>query len=511
MKSGGVSRETNTKQIFAILLLGWLLALALACTSASSPAEPNGPGATSPPAVASSNEPESIAPVASGSSEAGLETGGHTEAARAAEDSSSAPSNNDGSGVEVTGTGEAAGRVADTPETSSAGDTTETAVATTETDTETGTETASATSGRRHPPSGNNSTESRVEPSAPAMEAQTISAALPTKTVGFVLAISGGSSTSSLKTLVNEPGTGKVIGTTSIGLESKSRSLVLYLPSTGDATVIDTYNSPSYAPHIKRPYTIDDRLFVSDKYTNGGSLSLTEYDPRTLNRLTSWQTQKDVDDPNYALAGDQVYYRTNTEEHVRFTGTTVTGGEIIRSPLSDRSEQAVLTERRSYFDLLASQGNLYGSTHPNDRDPLTQLFRVDETTGLPGENLVAFEVVNLEGYLPGSWLETAVDDGTAWWAAARQTANGPVMEVWSYDLSSVSGDVVGTSFQLSPDDGNIVSLGGIDVDSGLVLVRMTYEGGDYSKVFLYDDRENVADVYDTGFKVIDAEVLYLDG
>jgi len=36
--------------------------------------------------------------------------------------------------------------------------------------------------------------------------------------------------------------------------------------------------------------------------------------------------------------------------------------------------------------------------------------------------------------------------------------------------------VVGESFQLSSDEGNIVSLSGIDADSGLVLVRPTFEG-----------------------------------
>ena len=279
-----------------------------------------------------------------------------------------------------------------------------------------------------------------------------------------------------LKTLVNDPGTGNVTGTKFINLESQSRSLALYLPATRDATVIDTYTSPSYAPHFKRPYTIDDRLFISDKYTNGGPLSLTEYDPRTLNRLGPWQTQNDVDDPNFALVDDQVYYRTNTEEHIRFTGTIITGGEIIRSPLSDRSEQAVLTERGSYFDLLASQGKLYGSTSPTDQDSLTGVFPVDEITGLPGDYLVAFEVDNLGSYLPGSWREPVVDNGTAYWAATRQAAGGPVMEVWSYDLSLESGEVVGESFQLSSDEGNIVSLSGIDADSGLVLVRPAFEG-----------------------------------
>ncbi len=486
------NRVTNSKQIVGILLAAWLLTLVLACTTASSPSEPSGPPPTAAEEGRTATQPS-----------------GSAETAPPGEDSGSTASTTAIGSNEATSGGSTASTAPNVPPATTDPGTGSSQEAAGSNST---TETSSTSSGRRPAPGGDASAESRVEPSAPTTDTETeiISAALPVNTVGIVLTVSGGSSTGTLKTLVRDPGTGEALGTKFINLESKSRSLVLYLPATGDATVIDTYSSPSYAPHVKRPYTIDDRLFISDKYTNGGSLSLTEYDPQTLNRLSSWQTQNDVDDPNYALVDDQVFYRTNTEEHVRFTGTTITGGEIIRSPLSDRSEQAVLTERKPYFDLLASQGNLYGSTSPTDWDPLTGVFTVDETTGLAGDYLVAFEVDNLASYLPGSWREPVVDNGTAYWAAARQAAGGPVMEVWSYDLSLESGGVVGNSFQLSPDNGNIVSLSGIDADSGLVLVSPTFEGGDYSKVFIYDGHDGSANVFDTGFKIIDAEVLYLD-
>jgi len=40
--------------------------------------------------------------------------------------------------------------------------------------------------------------------------------------------------------------------------------------------VFDTYSSPNYAPRFKRPYTVEVRLYVSNKSTNGGALSITE-------------------------------------------------------------------------------------------------------------------------------------------------------------------------------------------------------------------------------------------
>jgi len=104
-------------------------------------------------------------------------------------------------------------------------------------------------------------------PSSPTPEPDEL---LPKNTLALVMAVSGSNSSSTLKTIINDSTSGAMLGTEFITLESSSKSVVIYLPDTGETTVIDSYYSLSYAPHFKRPYTIDNRLYVSNKYTDGG-------------------------------------------------------------------------------------------------------------------------------------------------------------------------------------------------------------------------------------------------
>jgi hypothetical protein len=110
------------------------------------------------------------------------------------------------------------------------------------------------------------------------------------------MAVSGGGSSGTLKTVINDSSTGAMLGTKFIQLESSAKSVVLF-PESGEAMVLDSYSSPSYAPHFKRPYTVADRLCISNKFTDGGALTITEYDTGTLARGPEWGTQTDALDP----------------------------------------------------------------------------------------------------------------------------------------------------------------------------------------------------------------------
>ena len=164
--------------------------------------------------------------------------------------------------------------------------------------------------GRRPLPNSGELTVQRIPDTPVPTQAQV----LPANTLGLVLAVSGGSSSSTIKTLVTTPGTNEVTGTAFINLESSSKSVVLFRPDTGDATVIDSYSSPSYAPHFKRPYTVDDRFYVSNKFTDGGAMTITEYGTDGFNRKSEWGTQTDALDPGYAVAGGEVYFKTGSTE-----------------------------------------------------------------------------------------------------------------------------------------------------------------------------------------------------
>lgn len=120
---------------------------------------------------------------------------------------------------------------------------------------------------------------------------------LPNNSLALVMAVSGGSSSSTLKTIVNDSASGAMLGTEFIQLESSSKLVVLFVPDNGESTVIVSYSSPSYAPNFKQPYTVDDHLYISGKFTNGGAMTNTEYDTADLSRAAEWGTQTDSLNP----------------------------------------------------------------------------------------------------------------------------------------------------------------------------------------------------------------------
>lgn len=135
-------------------------------------------------------------------------------------------------------------------------------------------------------PDGGTSTVRRI-PDTPTPEPGQL---LPKNTVALVMAVKGGNNSGALKTIVTEPGTGTYHGIASIALESSSISVVLYLPDSEEATVTDSYSSLRYVPHFKRSYTVDGRLYVSNKFTNGGSMTISEYNTNSLSRISEWGT-----------------------------------------------------------------------------------------------------------------------------------------------------------------------------------------------------------------------------
>jgi hypothetical protein len=50
----------------------------------------------------------------------------------------------------------------------------------------------------------------------------------------------------------------------------------------------------------------------------------------------------------------------------------------------------------------------------------------------------------------------------------------------------------------------------IDADGGYVLIKPFYEGGDRSKVLIYDTARETAQIIDTGFHIVDAQMIFID-
>ena len=338
---------------------------------------------------------------------------------------------------------------------------------------------------------------------------------LPNNTLALVMAVSGGSSSSTLKTIVNDSSTGAMLGTKFIQLESSSKSVVLYLPDTGESTVITSYSSPSYAPNFKRPYTVDDRLYISGKFTNGGAMTITEYDTGDLSRVAEWGTQSDALDPGYAVAGGQVYFNTgSTQQWSMSRGFYNAPGDYMSSPFNSRLETSEMAKPELRFDLVSGGDTLYGAKLPTEADPITGVFTVDPVTGQPAERYItAFEIEDWNDYLPSSWRNVVISDGIAYWAGFIESRGGGtthIVEILAADLTDPDIFTV-YEFDMPASGQEVIGFNStIDADGGYVLLKPFYQGGD-RLLLIFDTATETARLIDTGFVVVDAQLIYIEG
>ena len=365
-----------------------------------------------------------------------------------------------------------------------------------------------AGSGRPLPNSGDSS--ARRIPDEPDFEASQL---LPNDTLALVMAVKGGSSSTTLKTIVNDSSTGAMLGTKFIQLESSSKSVVLYIPNTGESLIMSNYTSPSWAPHFKRPYTVDDRLYISDKYSNGGAMNITEYATGDLSRESEWGTQSDALDPGYAVAGGQVYFKTANEQQWSISrGFYNAPGDYISSSFGDRWESKELERPELSFGLVSGGDTLYGAKLPSEADPITGVFTVDPDTGQPADRyLSVFEIEDWDDYHPSSWRSVVIEDGTAYWAGFRTGPATHTAEVLAADLTDPAEFTI-YEFDI-PSTGKAITgfNPAIDADGGYVLIKPFYEGGDRSKVLIYNTARETAEIFDTGFDITDAQVIFIEG
>ncbi len=303
-------------------------------------------------------------------------------------------------------------------------------------------------------------------------------ALLPKNTLALVMAVRGGSSSGTLKTLQTDPGTGAVIGTASIKLETTSKSVVLYLPDSGGTTVINSYSSPSYAPHFKRPYTVEDNLYILDKYTDGSAMTISRYDNDDLSRAAEWGTQTDTLDPGYAVVGGQVYFKTgSTEQWSMSRGFYNEPGDYMTSPFNSRWDASELARLEVGFALVSGGAKLYGARLPSEASPITGVFTVDPATGQGADTYItAFEVEDLNEYHGASWRNVVIADGMAYWAGFQETGSTPTIEILAASLANPD-DFTVFEFDMPDINKEVIGLDSrIDADGGYVLIKPWYEG-----------------------------------
>ena len=61
-------------------------------------------------------------------------------------------------------------------------------------------------------------------------------------------------------------------------------------------------------------------------------------------------------------------------------------------------------------------------------------------------------------------------------------------------------------FQLPQEMGEMVSFTGFDADSGYVMIKPSFKGGDHSVVIILDTKTGGVEAIDTGFYIIDSQL-----
>jgi hypothetical protein len=170
-----------------------------------------------------------------------------------------------------------------------------------------------------------------------------------------------------------------------------------------------------------------------------------------------------------------------------------------------------MTKPELGFALISGGDTLYGAKLPTEADPITGVFVVDPNTGQPAdEYLTAFEVEDWDTCDASSWSNVVISDGMAYWAGFVDIPSGYKIEILAASLSDpdifsiYEFDMPSSSVEVTGFDSTI------DADSGYILIKPFYAGGDRSKLLIYDTVEKTSEIIETGFHIVDAQLLYVD-
>ncbi|MQF96266.1 MAG: hypothetical protein FI731_11385 [SAR202 cluster bacterium] len=185
-------------------------------------------------------------------------------------------------------------------------------------------------------------------------------------------------------------------------------------------------------------------------------------------------------------------------------------GDYLRSSYANRNQTTELDKPDIGFALVSGGDTLYGAKLPSESDPITGVFTVDQIGQPADQYLTAFEITDWNTYHGNSWRNVVIEDGIAYWVGFIEGRTGYSVEllaasvtdpydftVYEFDIPSIGKEITGFNST-------------IDADGGYVLIKPFYEGEDRSKVLVYDTAQQSAEIFDTGFYITDAQLLYLD-
>ncbi len=333
--------------------------------------------------------------------------------------------------------------------------------------------------------------------------------------VALFLALYLDSDSDLLRTIVTDF-QGNMLGTEFIELESDSLGLIMFLPETREAVLLESYASPSYSKHTKRPLTIDDRLFVTVKWDGTGSLDVNEHAPGTFQTLARHSTSDNAITDTLAIVGGQAYYRTDVESTTRYDEvfrrvvSVEVGGELARLSLSGGSGRETLGKLPSWARLVSLGGELHAATIPTPEDSNIYLFRFDESSWEPGPVLTSFAPENLGQFVSGSWMNAVSDNDTAYWASGQSIEGEHYVTLWAYDLAAAPElPQLAGLIEIPASFGALTGIIDFDVDDGVVAIWPSLSSGSASTVILHDMATGESEFVDVGFEFFDVQLMRL--
>ena len=104
-----------------------------------------------------------------------------------------------------------------------------------------------------------------------------------------------------------------------------------------------------------------------------------------------------------------------------------------------------------------------------------------------------------------------IADGMAYWVGFFEKGTGHSLEILAASLAGPD-DFAIYEFDMPATGKAVVGFTStIDADGGFVLIKPWYDGGDRSKVLIFDTAQETAQIIDTGFHIVDAQLLYIRG
>ena len=323
------------------------------------------------------------------------------------------------------------------------------------------------------------------------------------KTTAVYFRTRGGSSSDTLKTIV-ESSTGEMLGSEYINIESSSSALVVFSPETGEATVFETYSSPSWAKNTKRALTIDDNLYLETEWASG-RLDLVEYNTTTLARGS--ESERALLEA--AIISDIHYYYDYPEYrdmlgyygYLEFVKEPLSGGEGTQLKL--RPPDAYRDDPDFPFALVAEGQKLYGIKNPvSDGDPVV-IYDVNPSTGEP-TRLATLPIGDFER---GYFFNPRLDNGTVYWAPVREEGSATIIQLWSYRLGDPPSGLKTTDLRV-PVGGRKAQVFGFDVDDGHFVWPVRPAGGQTHQLMFYDQQTGAISMADPGLVVNEVQIIH---